>query len=85
MGKPQITFYYTNARLNGKTALLAGPFFTVEEAEFCIELCQPLFEAEAPLGEFASLGVMSVNAHAGLGHYNKALRANGVQVEVPDV
>ena len=86
MGKTPIEFFYTNARFGGKTALLAGPFFDIETAEFCIDLCQPLFEAEDPTGfaKMASYGVMRVNAHAGLGVYNKALRANGIQVEVPN-
>lgn len=75
--------YYTNARWNGKTALLAGPFVTPQEAEFCIDLCQPLFEAEDPMGQFCSYGVLEVNKHIGLGGYNVALRANGIQVEVP--
>jgi hypothetical protein len=81
----KLKFYYTNARFAGKTALLAGPFFTVAEAEHCIDLCQPLFEAEEPrCGPLASYGVMEVNAHAGLGLYNRALRANGINVEVPN-
>lgn len=82
MGKKKL-FYYTNARLNGKTALLAGPFSTAQEAEVCIDLVGPIFTAEEPRALAATFGVMSVNKHAGLGLYNVALRANGINVEVP--
>lgn len=85
MGKP-IEFFYTNARFNKQTALLAGPFFSIEEAEFCIDICKPLFEAEDKTGSalMASYGVMRCKKHAGLGIYNIALRANGIKVEVPN-
>ena len=80
-----VTFYYTNAMFAGQTALLAGPFFDVESAEFCIDLVQPLFEAEDKTGaaQMASYGVMSCKKHAGLGVYNIPLRQNGIMVDVP--
>lgn len=85
MGKKKpIEFFYTNARFNGQTALLAGPFYSIGEAEFCIDILQPIFEAEDKTGaaKMASYGVMRTKKHAGLGIYNKALKANGIEVEV---
>lgn len=75
--------YYTNARLNGKTALLAGPFPTSQEAEFCIDICGPLFIADEPAAVAASFGVMSCTGHAGFGIYNAVLKANGINVALP--
>lgn len=84
MNEP-IKFYYVNARLEGKTALLAGPVMTVGEAENLIDICYEVFHLEEPMAPFASYGVMSVNAFAGYGIYNKALRANGfLNVPVPE-
>lgn len=79
-----IRVYYTNARLNGKVALLAGPFMANQEAEFCIDICGPLFLNEELAAEAATFGVMSCSGHAGFGIYNKALRANGINCPVPD-
>ncbi|CAB4131783.1 hypothetical protein UFOVP131_54 [uncultured Caudovirales phage] len=79
-----VKFYYTNARLGGKTALLAGPFMDIGLAEHCIDLTQPLFEAEEPRSQAATFGVMSVTAFAGYGIYNRALRANGIDAPVPE-
>jgi hypothetical protein len=69
--------------MHGKTLLLAGPFKTVQEAEFCIDLCGPLLIAEEPTSVHASFGVVEFNRPDGLGVYNRALRANGVNVPVP--
>lgn len=80
----QIDFYYTNARFNRKTALLAGPFLTVAEAEHFIDILQPVFEAEVPEAAMATFGVMSCKAFAGYGIYNLALKANGVDVPIPE-
>lgn len=81
----QITWYYTNARLNGKTALLAGPFMEADRAEHYIDVCGPLFVAMEPRATAATFGVMSVKAFAGYGLFNKELRAAGdLSVPVPD-
>lgn len=80
----ELLAYYTNARLNGKTALLAGPFLTSQQAEACIDICGPLFIKEEPNAKAATFGVMSCKAFAGYGIYNKALRANGINAPVPD-
>lgn len=50
--------YYANARLGGKTALLAGPFITPNEAEATLDIVGPAFIADEPLAESASFGVM---------------------------
>jgi len=70
--------YYTNARLGGKVALLAGPFLTADEAGRCIDLCGPLAIAFDPVLENASFGVMECNAYAGQGHFNETLAMNGI-------
>lgn len=80
----KLTFYYTNARLGGKTALLAGPFMTSQEAEACIDICGPLFTKEEPQAKAATFGVMSCTEFAGYGIYNKAFKANGINAPVPD-
>ena len=54
--------YYWNARLNGQTALLAGPFLTAQEAEACADIVSPLFIAEHPKAAYASFGVMRCNS-----------------------
>lgn len=79
-----VKYYYTNARLNKKTALLVGPFYSVAEAEACIDLVIPVFTKDEPLAINASFGVLEVSKHAGLGVYNAAFKANGfLQLEVP--
>jgi sulfite exporter TauE/SafE len=70
--------YYTNARYGGKTALLAGPFLTAEEAGHCIDLCGPLAVAFDPMLEKASFGVMECSGYAGQGHFNETLAMNGI-------
>lgn len=79
------TYYYTNARYEGKTALLAGPFDTAVEAEACIDPCYEFFHEDDPFAQFASYGVVSVNQWSGYGNYNKLLRAAGMlNVPVPE-
>lgn len=80
----KIKVFYTNARLNGKTCLLAGPFMSSAEAENMLDVVGPMFTRDEPKAEFASFGVMSVTGHAGFGIYNKVLKANGINVPVPD-
>jgi hypothetical protein len=66
--------YYWNARLNGKTAVLAGPFLTVEEAEQTADIVSPAFLREQPGAYRASFGVMQCNAPGcGEGRYNNRL------------
>ena len=74
-----IKYYYVNARLNGKTALLAGPFVNdVKSAEDLIDACLELFEQSGDaLAPYASYGVVGLNASQGLGLFNKKLRAAG--------
>lgn len=72
--------FYTNARLNHKTALLAGPFLTSAEAEHCIDICGPMFIKEEPIAQAATFGVMSCGAFAGYGRYNDILAAKGINV-----
>ena len=71
-------FYYTNARMNGKTALLAGPFPDAETAGKCIDLLGPAFIEADPAAENASFGVMECNAPCGPGIFNNALPAFGI-------
>lgn len=73
----EITWYYTNARLNGKTALLAGPFMSIEKAEHYIDVCGPLFVEQEPAAKGATFGVMSCKKFAGYGIYNQHIRAAG--------
>ncbi len=80
----QKLMFYTNARMGRKTALLAGPFYDAEEAGKCIDLLGPAFIEADPAAEGATFGVMSCKTHAGLGVYNIPLRANGINVEVPE-
>ena len=66
--------YYWNARLNGKTAVLAGPFLTAPEAEATADIVSPRFIEDAPEARNATFGVMEVNAPGmGEGRYNNIL------------
>lgn len=80
----ELTVYYTNARMNGKTCLLAGPFIDIGYAEACIDIVGPIFIQEDPTAVHATFGVMSCKGHAGFGRYNVQLRANGIPAPVPD-
>lgn len=81
----ELIWYYTNARLGGKTALLAGPFMEVDRAEHYIDVCGPLFVAMEPRAVDATFGVMSAKKFAGYGLFNKELRAAGdLAVPVPE-
>ena len=66
--------YYANARLGGKTALLAGPFITANEAEATLDIVGPAFINEEPLAVSASFGVMQCNIPGPCsGRYNHLL------------
>lgn len=78
------TFYYTNARLDGKTCLLAGPFDEIGYAEACIDVLGPIFIKEDPRAVAATFGVMTCKKFAGYGRYNRELRANGIPAPVPN-
>lgn len=81
----EMTWYYTNARLGGKTALLAGPFMEQAQAERYIDVCGPMFVDDEPRSLGATFGVMSCKGFAGYGIYNVILRAAGdLNVPVPD-
>jgi hypothetical protein len=68
--------YYWNARLNGKTAVLSGPFLTAAEAEMTADAVSPAFLVDQPEARRASFGVMQVNAPGcGEGRYNHLLPA----------
>lgn len=82
--RKQKKFYYTNARMAGKTCYLAGPFKDAEQAGRAIDVVGPFFVQLDPIHEAATYGVVEVNRHDGLGMYNVALRAAGVDVEVPN-
>lgn len=79
----KIEWFYTNARLNGKTALLAGPFIDIGRAEHYIDVVSPMFIAQEPAAQAATFGVMRVQGFAGYGIYNEAIRAAG-DLECPD-
>lgn len=66
--------YYANCRLNGMTALLAGPFLEAGEAEEAMNLVHPIVIAQEPDTRKASFGVMECKAPgAGAGTYNHVL------------
>lgn len=73
----QLTWYYTNARLNRKTALLAGPFMEQAQAERYIDVCGAMFIDDEPRAVAATFGVMSCKTFTGYGIYNPVLRAAG--------
>ena len=54
--------YYWNARLNGKVALLSGPFLTASDAEASADIVSPMFLLEQPQARRASFGVMRCNS-----------------------
>lgn len=54
--------YYANARLLGKTALLAGPFGNAPDAEKCLDIVGPAFLQMEPRATQATFGVMECNA-----------------------
>lgn len=69
-----VKVYYWNARLNGKTALLSGPFLTASEAEATANTVSPAFILDEPAASNATFGVMECNAPgAGQGVYNHLL------------
>jgi hypothetical protein len=69
--------YYWNARFKGKTALLAGPFLTPQEAEATADFVSPVFLLQCPEAVNATFGVMQCNAPgAGEGRYNEYLPNN---------
>jgi len=69
--------YYWNARLNGKTALLSGPFLTASEAENTADIVSPIFIQEHPEALNATFGVMQCKSPgAGYGINNKYLPHN---------
>lgn len=73
----QTKVFYWNARLNGKTALLAGPFLTAKEAEETSNVVSPPFINECPEGLRATFGVVRMRAPgAGEGRYNNLLPAH---------
>jgi hypothetical protein len=66
--------YYANARLGGKTMLLAGPFLTAKEAEETLNLIGPRVVKENPECRKATFGVVEMRAPGdGPGHYNDML------------
>lgn len=66
--------YYANCRLNGTTALLAGPFLTATEAEEAMEIVGPVAVKDRKDLAKASFGVMQCNAPgSGAGYYNSHL------------
>jgi len=66
--------YYYNCRLNGDTALLAGPFESAELAEKCGEYVGPTTVDEHPEARKATFGVVEMNKPgAGAGFYNYLL------------
>ncbi len=66
--------YYWNARFQGKTAILSGPFLTAPEAEQTGDYVSPVFLAQCPEAHAASFGVMECNAPGvGDGRYNEYL------------
>lgn len=66
--------YFANARLMGKTALLAGPFLTAPEAEKTLDIVGPAFVQMEPRAKGATFGVMECNAPGpGAGELNHLL------------
>ena len=66
--------YYANARLNGQTSVLAGPFETAEQAEQSLEHVAPIAVHYRPECRRATMGVLRVRAPGmGGGIYNDQL------------
>lgn len=66
--------YYWECRLNGMTAILAGPFADAETAEKCGNIVGPICVEQQPETRKATFGVMRVNVPGcGLGKYNEIL------------
>ena len=66
--------YYWNCRLQGKTALLAGPFLTAGEAEACADIVSPIAIMQHPEAGNATFGVVEMNAPGlGAGELNNFL------------
>jgi hypothetical protein len=72
--------YYTNARLNKKTLLLAGPFESVDDAGKFIDVCGPWLLDLEPTSVAATFGVLEVNRYpkSGPGIFNNNLSQQGV-------
>ena len=69
--------YYWNCRLNGMTALLAGPFLEASQAEDCGDYVGPACIEEHPETRKAAFGVVEMNAPGdGPGKYNHLLPPN---------
>ncbi len=80
MPKAPELFYYAECRLNGKTALLAGPFPEERFALAVLDAVAPSTIKDTPEAEFATFGAMSVNTHIGYGRYNYILRGQGLPI-----
>lgn len=66
--------YYWNCRLNGMTALLAGPFVSAELAEACADLVSSVCVQYRPETHKATFGIVQMNAPGnGPGIYNEIL------------
>ena len=66
--------YYWNCRLNGKTALLAGPFLEASDAEACGDYVGEACIKENSEARKASFGVVELKAPGdGPGRYNHLL------------
>lgn len=66
--------FYWNCRLNGMTALLAGPFLEASQAEECGDYVGPACVEEQPETRKASFGVVQMKAPGlGPGKYNHLL------------
>lgn len=85
MPKEPDLFFYTNARLAGRTALLAGPFIDEAAALHVMDAIAPAAIKDHPEAEFATFGVLSVKSHIGYGVYNYVLRGSGIPIlEMPN-
>ena len=66
--------FYWNCRLNGRTALLAGPFASAELAEQAADFVGPVCIQYRPETRKATFGVVRMNAPGlGMGIYNEIL------------
>lgn len=72
--------YYTNARMAGKTILLAGPFESADEAGKFIDVCGPWLLEIEPTSVAATFGVVELNRYpkSGPGIFNNNLAKQGV-------
>lgn len=69
-------FFYCSAVYDRKYSLIAGPFFTHDEALDALPAAKSAALETDPRYSFSAFGTCSFDAYMGAGHFNKAVDLN---------